>query len=211
MPLPGVGVRLVGFAFISYSSKMEYLAAPEQFEENGFRLRSYRLGDGPLLADAVNSSYEHLKPWMPWVKPEQTVAESEGRARQNRGHYLLADDFTIGIFSRDENQLLGGSGFHLREGGLSSKAAEIGMFVRESAAGQGLGTKVLVAMLRWGFDEWPWERLAWCCDSKNSASIRIAEKAGMEREGVFRRQPAHVGAGWRDTVCFAALRGEWQP
>ena len=40
----------------------------------------------------------------------------------------------------DEKRVLGGSGFHLREGPLADGAAEMGMWVRASEAGRGLGT-----------------------------------------------------------------------
>ena len=111
-------------------------------------LRSYDVGDGRLLSEAVSESYEHLRPWMPWAKPHQTIEESEKRARQFRGRYLLAEDFVLGIFAPDERRLLGGTGFHLREGPLSTRCAEIGMFIRQSEAGRGLGTRALAALLQ---------------------------------------------------------------
>jgi RimJ/RimL family protein N-acetyltransferase len=188
---------------------MEYLFAPERFETDGFVLRSYDVGDGPLIADAVNSSYQHLRPWMPWAKPEQTVEETEQLARRFRAKYLLAEDFVLGVFSTDGQRLLGGSGFHLREGPISSGCAEIGMFVRQDQAARGLGTRILNAVLDWGFSDWPWQRLAWRCDERNTGSMRVAEKAGLRLEGVLRGQPAHVGSGRRNTACYALTRAEW--
>ena len=188
---------------------MEHLFAPERFETNNFILRSYDVGDGPLVADAVNASYDHLRPWMPWAKPHQSVEESEKLVRQFRARYLLSEDFVIGIFSADGRQLLGGTGFHLREGPISNACAEIGMFIRQSEAGRGLGTRVLRALVRWGFTDWPWLRLAWRCDQRNVASARVAEKAGLRLEGVLRGQRAEVGEGRRDTACYAMLKSEW--
>ena len=101
---------------------------------------------------------------MPWARPQQPIEDSEKLVRQFRARYLLAEDFVIGVFSLDERRLLGGAGFHLREGSLSTACAEIGMFIRQSEAGRGLGTRVLGALLDWGFTEWPWLRLAWHCD-----------------------------------------------
>jgi RimJ/RimL family protein N-acetyltransferase len=162
-----------------------------------------------MLCSAVNESYEHLAPWMSWAQENQTVEQSERLVRHNRAHYLLGDDFVIGVFDSSQTRLLGSTGFHLREGPLSSRCAEIGMFIRLTESKQGLGTRVLLAMLDWGFHAWPWLRLSWRCDSHNKASIRVAEKAGMKREGLLRSQAAEVGAGRRDTVCFGALRNEW--
>jgi RimJ/RimL family protein N-acetyltransferase len=189
---------------------MSYLFAPERFEADDFVLRSYQIGDGALLAEARNESYEHLRPWMPWATPQISVRDAERVARQARGRYLLCQDFTLAVLSNDEQRLLGGTGFHLRDGGLESGCAEIGMFIRQSEAGRGLGTRVLSAMLRWGFDEWPWQRLSWRCDRRNQASLRVAEHAGLRHEGVLRGERADVGEGRRDTACYGLTRDEWR-
>jgi RimJ/RimL family protein N-acetyltransferase len=192
-----------------YTVSVTYLFAPQRFEAAGLILRSYDVGDGPRVTDAVDESYEHLRPWMPWATPHQSVEDSERLVRQCRARYLLAEDFVIGIFSADETRLLGGTGFHLREGPISTGCAELGMFIRASEAKRGLGARVLTTLLDWGFSEWPWLRLAWRCDQRNLASIRIAEKCGLRHEGVLRGQQAHVGEGRRDTVCYALTKQEW--
>jgi len=191
------------------SAELEHWLAPERFETTRFALRSYDVGDGPLLRDAVLESYEHLAPWLSWAKREQSEGEAECSVRRFRGRYLLGEDFTIGAFSLDGKRLLAGAGFHLREGPIASRSAEIGMWLRASEAGRGLGTEVLRALLHWGFRDWPWLRLAWRCDALNLASIRVAEKAGLRREGVLRGQPAETRAGRRDTLRFAITRDDW--
>jgi RimJ/RimL family protein N-acetyltransferase len=186
-----------------------YLFAPERYDGAGYVLRSYDIGDGPLLSEAVDESYEHLRPWMPWATRHQSIEDSEKLVRQFRARYLMSEDFTIGIFSPDEQRLLGGTGFHLREGPISTGCAEMGMFIRQSEAGRGLGAKVLMGLLEWGFTDWPWLRLAWRCDQRNLASVRIAEKCGLHHEGVLRGQRAHVGDGRRDTACYALTKQDW--
>jgi len=186
-----------------------YLFAPERHEADGLVLRSYEVGDGPRLSEAVNESYDHLRPWMPWATPHQSLEDSERRVREFRGRYLLAEDFAIAIFSPDERRLLGAAGFHLREGPISTGCAEMGMFIRQSEAGRGLGTKVLTSLVDWGFTAWPWLRLAWRCDLRNLGSLRVAQKSGLRHEGILRGQPAHVGEGRRDTTCYALTRADW--
>jgi hypothetical protein len=100
---------------------------PELLHTEGFVLRSYRPGDGALLTDAVDESYAHLAPWMAWAASHQSLETSERVARQSRGRYLLAQDFTTGIFAPDESRLLGGTGFHLREGPLATRSVGVGM------------------------------------------------------------------------------------
>ncbi|MGC9400593.1 MAG: GNAT family N-acetyltransferase [Anaerolineae bacterium] len=189
---------------------LEPFFAPERWETDAFVVRTYLPGDGELLSEAANASYEHLKTFMEWAKPHQTVEESESLVRKFRANYLIGEDFVLGIFTPDESRLLGGSGFHLREGhGLTNRSAEIGMWIRGDAAGQGLGTRVLRALLTWGFTRWPWERLAWRCDGRNHASRRVAEKAGMQREGVLRAHLRLDDGTRRDTYCYAILKETW--
>jgi RimJ/RimL family protein N-acetyltransferase len=195
-----------------YSVRVElaqYIVAPERHIEQDFVLRSYQPGDGRSLSEAANASYEHLKRFLPWAVPHQADDRSEQLCREFRGRWLLATDFVIGVWAPDESRLLGGCGYHLREGALELGNAEIGMWIRADAAGRGLGTAVLRALLSWGFEEWPWVRLSWRCSSSNVASQRVAEKAGLQREGVLRSHALDADRSRRDTVCYALLRDAW--
>jgi RimJ/RimL family protein N-acetyltransferase len=189
---------------------LSYLIPPERLVTPDFVLRSYEPGDGPLINDAVNSSYDHLKTFMPFARPDTPLDESERRVRQWRGQWLLAQDFIIGIFSPSEDRLLGSTGFSLNDRSPSAGIAELGMWIRADAAGRGLGTAVLRTMLRWGFTEWPWERLYWRCDTRNTASARTAEKAGMRLEGTLHGDLFDPEGNRRDTYYFGLLRDEWR-
>jgi RimJ/RimL family protein N-acetyltransferase len=184
------------------------LDLPERLEAPNFVIRSFQPGDGARMQAAVSASYQHLRPWLSWPSATVTIEESERKARRCRASYMLQEDFTLGIFSADERELLGGTGFHLREGPVDSQSAEIGMWIAGGHAGRGLGTAVLTALLGWGFSDWPWLRLAWHCDTNNHASRRVAEKAGMRLEGILRGQKAAVGPGRRDTACYGLLRDD---
>jgi len=188
-----------------------YLAAPEERRTPWFVMRSYHPGDGARLHEAVQASVDHLSPWLTWASRDQTLEDAENLVRRSRGRYLLAEDFTLGVFSPDGKRLLGGTGFHLKDGGLACRSAEIGMFIRQDEAGKGLGSRLLVELLRWGFSEWPWRRLAWRCDASNVASRRCAEKAGLSYEGTLREHMLSPRSPVSDTVCYAALRDEWNP
>lgn len=188
---------------------MDYLFAPEEYRTDRFVLQSFMPGDGALFADARNTSFDHPfhQQFMRWEEPELTEDVCEKMVRIRRAKYLMAEDFSIGIFSPDEDMLLGETGFHMRMGhGLLPNAAHMNMWIRASHVGQGLGFEVLKAMLAWGFSEWPWDRLSWFCDARNDISQYIAQKAGMQEEGVLRSLLWYPHEPNQDLVCLSILR-----
>jgi RimJ/RimL family protein N-acetyltransferase len=190
-------------------SPMTDLVPPERFETDRFVLRSFTEHDGPALLDAMSSSYEHLAPWMAWASRDIDVATTERLARRSRGAWLMSEAFLLAIEAPEGGRLLGAGGFSLGDGGLASGVADLGLWLRADAAGQGLGHASLQAMLRWGFDAWPWQQLRWDCDTRNAASQRTAARAGMQLAEVRRDEPATVGGGTQDTASYVAQRHSW--
>ncbi len=181
--------------------------APTAYTTDELTIRSYLPGDGAALQAATVSSYDHLRPWMPWATTEQTIDEAEALCRRFYARYLLNEDYVLGVWSGDA--LAGGTGFHLRHGGREQGNAEVGMWMRASYASQGLGTRVLAAMLQWGFTTWGWERIVWMCDTRNHASVRVAEKNNLPREGILRSNALDVDGRRRDTNLYAIPRSDW--
>ncbi|MEZ4649485.1 MAG: GNAT family protein [Candidatus Eisenbacteria bacterium] len=182
--------------------------APDRWETSEFVLRSFRPGDGVPLAAALNASYDHLKRFMYWAVPEEDPAAVEKRVRQFHARYLLHEDFIIGIFSKDESEVLGGTGFHLREGPLEQKRCEAGMWIRADRAGSGFGKRVLAALLEWAWADWHWERISWHCSTQNVASQKVAESAAMTREGTLRAALTVKGEEPHDLYVYSVLRKE---
>lgn len=180
--------------------------APLRCDAGDFEVGMYRIGDGAALARSIRESYEHLRPWMPWAKPDETAEQAEINVRRFIARYLLNEEYIMGVFEGE--RVVGATGFHLRVGAPGSGNAEIGMWIHAEYAGNGLGTRVLQAMLKWGFGDWGWERLVWRCDTTNHASKRVAEKAGMTLEGIA-RQDAPRDDGRTDTYVFAMLRSDY--
>jgi RimJ/RimL family protein N-acetyltransferase len=82
------------------------------------------------------------------------------------------------------------------------------MWMARHTAGRGLVTEVVVAMLRWGLTDWPWERIEWRCETRNSASARVATKAGMHLDGTLRSASVDRTGERCDLQVFSMLRGE---
>jgi RimJ/RimL family protein N-acetyltransferase len=184
--------------------------APEEHRAGDLLLRSWRPGDGQELNRATVSSYEHLREFMAWARPDTSVEESEGYARQSRARWLLGEEWSLGVWRGD--RLVAGSGFMLRGQPLEDGTVEIGMWVRVDEAGRGLGTRVLRAMVDWADADWPIHKLTWQCDSRNLASARVAEKCGFQLEGHLRAHvPSVTGGERRSTLLFGLVGGDPRP
>jgi RimJ/RimL family protein N-acetyltransferase len=171
-------------------------------------VRCWEPRDAPLLKEAVDSSLDHLRAWMPWAHAEpQPLAAKVELLRTFRGKFDLGEEYVYGIFSADESEVVGGTGLHRRsfEGVL-----EIGYWIRASRAGQGLGTEATAAVARVGFEVAGAERIEIRVARENTASLAIPRKLGFVEEGTLRRF-LHGPDGTplqRDAVVFALLREE---
>ena len=171
-------------------------------------VRCYEPSDAPLLKDAVDSSIDHLVPWMPWALEEpQTLEEKTELLRRFRGQFDLGQNFVYGLFSTDESQLVGGSGFHLRVG---DDAFEIGYWIRASEDGKGLATEATAALTRVGFEVCEVDRIEIHVEPENEKSARIPQKLGYVEEARLRRRLyAPPGGEPRDTIVFSMFRSDY--
>jgi RimJ/RimL family protein N-acetyltransferase len=84
----------------------------------------------------------------------------------------------------------------------------IGYWVAAPARGQGVCTRALRALARYGHEELGLQRLDLITDPDNVVSQRVAEKVGFQREGTLRAHLRHPNGRIRDSVMFSLLPGE---
>jgi RimJ/RimL family protein N-acetyltransferase len=183
---------------------------PSRIETERLVVRCYDPRDAPLVKDAIDSSLDHLRPWMPWVELEpQTLEEKTDVLKSFRSQFDRGDNFVMGVFSADESQVLGGSGLHPRvePGGL-----EIGYFIRESATRRGYVTESTAALTRVGFEICQADRIEIRIDPHNEASKGIPRKLGYAEEATLRRRlPGREGGPLRDVTIFTLFREDYDP
>jgi len=168
-------------------------------------LRTWEPRDAPLLKEAVDSSIDHLLPWMPWAAHEpQSLQEKVALLRQFRGKFDLGQDFTYGIFTPDEEQAVGGTGLHTR---IGDDAFEIGYWIRASRAGEGLATESTAALTRVAFELTDVDRIEIRCEPENERSRAIPRKLGYREEATLRRRLRHPEP--RDVVVYSLFRDDF--
>ena len=187
---------------------MGIATAPYRIESRRLVIRCYEPDDAPLLKDAVDSSIEHLLPWMPWARFEpQSLDEKVELLRGFRSRFDADEDYPYGVFAEDETRQLGGAGLHRRGG---DGALEIGYFIRADAIGRGLATEVTAVLARVGIEKCGMERIDVQVDPENERSLRIPRKLGFTEEATLRRrlEPKTEGGPRRDSILFTLLADE---
>ncbi len=176
-------------------------------------LRRLRQGDEAAFVGMVAESFEAWAPWTPASPPGITHADRfrHEMARADRGarrgtHLRLGgfdpDGRLVGLFSLNE----------IVRGVFESAYA--GWQVRASEQGRGVGTEGVRALLDLAFAPEPdglgLHRVQANIMPTNAASLRVAEKLGLRKEGEAERY-LRIADRWEDHVMFGVTAEEWQP
>lgn len=141
-------------------------------------IRCYEPKDAQKLKLAIDESIEHLSPWMPWAKNEpETIEQKVKRLRIFRGQFDLDQDYTYGIFDKEENILIGSTGLHTRQG---IDALEIGYWIRSSQMNNGFALESTQALTKVAFEIVEIQRVEIHCDIKNIRNYNIPKKIGYK-------------------------------
>jgi RimJ/RimL family protein N-acetyltransferase len=145
-------------------------------------IRCWELRDISLLQEAIDTSRDHLRPWMPWAdaEPEQPRIKIE-RLRRFKADFDRGADFVYGIFSHDEKRVIGGTGLHTRQG---PKTREIGYWIRFDSINQGFATESTAALTRIAFEVNRVPRVEIRCNAENAASAAIPRKLSFILEDI---------------------------
>ena len=150
------------------------------------------------LYEAVAASSAELRPWLFWA-----VDHSLDKSREFTKRCLDlwgVSQWTFAICESD--RLIGCVGLDSYESFLSS--AEIGYWLRTDRAGRGLMTEAAGAVVDFAFGELNLHRIELHADTRNAASIRVAEKLGFARVGLL-REGERGEDGWHDCYVFDRL------
>ncbi len=184
------------------------LVLPERLETEKLVLRAYRAGDGAAFFDAVDEDRAELGQWLAWPPRYATVDDAEGYVRDMAGKWITRESMILGIFSKDERTLYGGTGFHGFDWKVPS--LEIGWFLRKSARGQGIGADAVRLCCKLAFEHIGANRVWGTVDVLNDRSWRLFERVGFTREAHLRGDSRDHHGKVRDTFAYSMLAREWQ-
>jgi [ribosomal protein S5]-alanine N-acetyltransferase len=76
--------------------------------------------------------------------------------------------------------------------------------------GRGLASEAVAAVLDWGFGAWGLNRVEAHTNAENHASVRMLERLGFWREGVF-HDYFHEDGAFHDVALYVMLRRDRRP
>lgn len=146
-----------------------------------------RLSPGDLAAFQAYRADPDVGRYQGW----QPMSDADALAfleEMNRGPILAAGAWTqLGIADAASDRLVGDIGLHLCDDGTE---VEIGFTLAPAAQGRGLASAAVREAIGLSFERTPARRVLGVTDARNTASIRLLERVGMQRvairEVVFR-------------------------
>ena len=166
-------------------------------------LRPWREDDADAALDAMLDPDTRL--WNAgWVKTrEDAVYWLERRQEWGGDHasWAVQDSSAPG--------LLGSVSVHSID--RDANDAEIGYWTAPPARGRGVAAAAVDAACRWAFAALPVDRIELCHAVENTASGRVAEKAGFTYEGHLRRSFRYGDGVKHDELLWARLADDPPP
>lgn len=176
-------------------------AQPTIATGDGLLLRPWREEDAPAVFDAFQDPLLHQ--WH--LRAADSVAEVRGWiaewqrawAEERNAQWAVVDAAGGGLLGR----------VALRGILLADGVAEVAYWTVAAARGRGVATRATAALARWALDGVGLHRLELSHAVANTASCRVAARAGFVLEGVKRSALRHAD-GWHDMHLHARLSGD---
>jgi RimJ/RimL family protein N-acetyltransferase len=153
---------------------------PDHFETERLSARCPRSGDGAMLAEAVERSRAELKPWLSWVKDENSVEEMEIYARKAVADFVLREQLRFFLFLRADGTFVGNMWLHHIDWDIP--CFEIGYWLHTRYTGYGYMTEAIRGLTEFAHSWLGARRLEIRCDTRNVKSKKVADRAGYRLE-----------------------------
>jgi RimJ/RimL family protein N-acetyltransferase len=161
-------------------------------------LRPFRAEDAPAVAAACQDP--DILRWVPMIPSPYGEADARAFILTTLQAWHEGTGYELAIAEAATGRYVGSIGLHL---GPNPRRHSIGYLVAPEFRGRGYATRALRLLTRWGFEKFAIERLALWTLVGNTASQRVAEKAGFRFEGLARNWEADREGRPVDAVMYS--------
>ena len=178
---------------------------PDELEAGPVVLRRYTGDELSLLVEAVTSSLDHLKPWMPWASADPLEPSLAGFIERSVMQFRTGENFPYAVWDAGGSGLVGSTGLHLRS---DPEILEIGYWVRSSWTRRGVATSAAAALTGAAFLLPGITEVQIHCDEANVPSAAVPRKLGFRLAGIADDEISAPGESGRDMEWVMA-RPDW--
>jgi RimJ/RimL family protein N-acetyltransferase len=165
-------------------------------------LRPWRPDDAPALLAACQDP--EIARWIPVLPSPYTAEDARAFIEHSREGWESGESYAFAICEAETGALSGAVAVRLTR----FSTGHFGYWIVREARGRGVATDALKALCSWGAESLGLKRLELVTDPDNTASQRVAEKAGFRREGLLRSALEYRDGTRRDSVLFSLLPEE---
>jgi RimJ/RimL family protein N-acetyltransferase len=148
-------------------------------------IRQYEESDLDEVIAAVHESLGELLPWMPWCSAAYSRSDAAAWIETTREGHVTGSMYDFAIID-GHGRYAGGCG--LNQLSTASGVANLGYWVRSSAAGRGIAPAAVRQLVSWAIQNTTLNRFEIVIALGNTRSARVAEKAGAQRDAVLRKR-----------------------
>ena len=169
-------------------------------EHGRVRLRPFADLDAGMAMDLSQDSYV---PTVGSLPAHATRDEAMAWIERQRQRHIEGSGFSFSIADLETDRSMGNIGLWIRE--LDKGRAQVGYAVAPNERGHGVASDALCALTTFAWTIAQLHRLELYIEPWNEASIRTAECAGYEREGLLRSHQEIAGKRC-DMFLYSAIR-----
>lgn len=169
-------------------------------------MRPFHLRDADETYTAVRESLTDLKPWMSWAHEGYSLSDSKEFIRITRARWEDGTLFAFALTDAKSGSVLGGCSlshihpvYHL---------CNLGYWVRTSRRGEGIAVRATRLAARYAFEKVGLIRVEIVMAVNNTASRRVAEKAGAHYEGILHNRMV-VGREIYDAHMYSLIPADF--
>lgn len=183
---------------------------PEYFETERLLVRSPLIGkaeihDYVIVNEAIRESLDELRLFLPFAQVVPTLLETEINLQQARLDFLKRTQFRYLIFLKESAQFIGVASLQAID--YQVKKCELGYWIHSHCSGKGYMTEAVQELVRLGFEQLDFKRIALQCERTNWKSRALAERLGFALEGILRNEDLSAdGLRWTDTCIYAKVK-----
>ena len=146
-----------------------------------------------------------IQMWLPLPRPYTLEVARDWCTQISSRLRETGDGIQFALAPKSDGALIGCAG--LKKTDWPARVSEIGYWIAPWARRQGYATEAVRVIGEWLLRDLGFERMELRAATGNLASLRVAEKAGLVREGVL-RNAGFVHGGRVDLVMYSLVRAD---